>query len=348
MRVLITGHQGYIGSVMAPLIAAAGHEVVGLDTGYFSECTVAPIEPIATITRDLRDVETADLKGFDAVIHLAGLSNDPLGFLNPELTYKINFGGGLRLAVAAKAAGVSRFLFASSCSLYGQAGDTAVDETAVLAPITPYAETKAWLERALLAMADDSFSPVLLRNATAHGWSPRLRGDLVVHDLLASAISTGEILIKSDGSPWRPLVHVEDISLAFLAVLTAPLDDVHAEAINIGGDDQNFQVREIAETIAAVVDGSVVTYAPGGEADKRDYRVAFNKVGKVLPGFELRWDLASSVRDLYERFVMAGLTHETLSSARCTRLRRIQQLIDESRLTRDLVWMESADTDRNR
>ena len=341
MRVLITGHEGYIGSVLTPMLLESGHEVVGLDTGFFAECTVGPVASVPTIRKDLRSIAAADLDGIEAVVHLAALSNDPLGFLNPELTYSINFGGSLRLALAAKEAGIDRFLFSSSCSLYGKSGDLPVDETSALDPITPYAETKAWFERALLAMADDSFSPIFLRNATAHGWSPRLRGDLVVHDLLGVAMSTGRILIKSDGTPWRPLVHVEDISGAVLAALTAPRDDIHGEAVNVGRDDQNFQVTEIAEAVARAVPGSEIVYAPGGEADKRDYRVDFTKIGKVLPTYEPVWTLEASVQDLYGHYVDAGITHDTLTSSRCTRLARIQELTGAGRLKPDLTWADA-------
>jgi nucleoside-diphosphate-sugar epimerase len=288
---------------------------------------------------DLRSVVPNDLVGFEGIIHLAALSNDPLGSIDPLLTYDINFGGSIRLAVAAKEAGVQRFLFSSSCSLYGKADDLAVDEAAPLMPMTPYAETKAWFERALFAMADDRFSPTSMRNATAHGWSPRLRGDLVVHDLLGSAVSTGQILIKSDGSPWRPLVHVEDICGAFLAALDAPLDAVHRESLNVGRADQNFQVREIAEAVAQVVPESTIAYAPGGEADKRDYKVDFSKMAKLLPSFEPKWTLKASVEDLYRRFVRAGITRELLGSPVCTRLARIRQLLADSQLTPDLKWV---------
>src|SRR5690606_22956052 len=292
MRILITGHAGFIGSVMAPFMQEAGHEVVGLDIGYFDGCDFgSPPPPIDQLQLDLRDVRVSHLEGFDAVLHLAGLSNDPLGSIDPQLTYDINFIGSVRLAQAAKEAGVGRFLFASSCSLYGKAGDAPLDETSPFSPVTPYAETKAWFERALAGMASDDFSPTYLRNATAHGNSPRLRGDLVVHHLLASALTTGEVLIKSDGTPWRPLVHIEDICRGFLSALEAPREVVHDQAFNLGRDDENYQVRDIAEAVAAAVPGSVITYAPGGEPDVRDYRVSFAKISEVLPDFKAHWDL---------------------------------------------------------
>ncbi|MGH8950719.1 MAG: NAD-dependent epimerase/dehydratase family protein [Acidimicrobiia bacterium] len=342
MRVLITGHAGYIGSVMAPFLVEAGHDVVGLDIGYFDGCDLGRgPEPVAAIARDLRDVTPKDLEGFEAVVHLAALSNDPLGSIDPEITYDINFKAGVRLALAAKAAGVTRFLFASSCSLYGKAGEAPLDETASMRPITPYAETKAWFERALSPMADDDFSPSYLRNATAHGTSPRLRGDLVVHNLIGSALSTGEVLIKSDGSPWRPLIHVEDICRGFLAVLEAPRELVHDEAFNVGRDDQNFQVRDIADVVAAAVPGSQVVYAPGGEPDSRDYRVDFSKIHAQLPEFKPQWDLEGSVADLVARFRRHGVTLEALDGPRHTRLRRIQELQAAGSLDQRLRWATS-------
>jgi nucleoside-diphosphate-sugar epimerase len=340
MRVLITGHAGYIGSVMAPFLIEAGHDVVGLDVGYFAGCDLGSgPEPIAEMVLDLREVRASDLEGFDAVLHLAALSNDPLGSIDPELTYEINFGASVRLALAAKAAGVPRFLFASSCSLYGKAGADALDETAALAPVTPYAETKAWFERALSPMADDDFSPSYLRNATAHGVSPRLRGDLVVHNLVASALTTGEVLIKSDGSPWRPLIHVEDICRGFLAVLEAPRELVHDQAFNVGRNDQNFQVRDIADVVAAAVPGSEVVYAPGGEPDLRDYRVDFSKIHAQLPEFKTQWALEESVTDLVGALQTHGLSLDTLDGPRHTRLRRIQELRTAGALDERLRWV---------
>lgn len=340
MRILITGHAGYIGSVMAPFLIEAGHDVVGLDVGYFNGCDFASgPEPIPEMALDLRDVRAEHLEGFDAVLHLAALSNDPLGSIDPEVTHQINFGASVRLALAAKAAGVPRFLFASSCSLYGKVGDTPLDETSPLGPITPYAETKAWFERALSPMADDDFSPTYLRNATAHGTSPRLRGDLVVHNLLASALTTGEVLIKSDGSPWRPLIHVEDICRGFLAVLEAPRQLVHDQAFNVGRDDQNFQVRDVANVVAAAVPRSEVVYAPGGEPDARDYRVDFSKIHSQLPEFKPQWDLEESVADLVSAFRRHGLTLDTLDGPRHTRLRRIEELRASGSLDERLRWV---------
>jgi nucleoside-diphosphate-sugar epimerase len=340
MRVLLTGHAGYIGSVLSPLLVASGHEVVGFDTGFYTGCDFgSEPEPIPEMSGDLREIGPELVDGFDAIVHLAALSNDPLGSIDPAVTYEINFEASVRLALAAKAAHVPRFLFASSCSLYGTAGDAALDETAPFSPITPYAETKAWFERALRPMADDGFSPTYLRNATAHGVSPRLRGDLVVHNLIGSALTTGEVLIKSDGTPWRPLIHVEDIGRAFLAVLEAPRELVHDQAFNVGRDDQNFQVSEIADVVAAAVPGSEVVYAHGGEPDARSYRVDFSKIHSQLPELKIRWELEESVRDLVAQFQRQGLTLDALDGPRHTRLRRIEQLRDSGALDQRLRWV---------
>jgi nucleoside-diphosphate-sugar epimerase len=340
MRVLVTGHAGYIGSVLAPLLLASGHDVVGLDTGFYEGCDFgSEPEPIPQVVGDLREIGPEHVDGFDAIVHLAALSNDPLGSIDPDVTYEINFEASLRLALAAKAADVPRFLFASSCSLYGASGDAPLDETAPFSPITPYAETKAWFERALRAMADDAFSPTYLRNATAHGVSPRLRGDLVVHNLIGSALTTGEVLIKSDGSPWRPLIHVEDIARAFVAALEAPRELVHDQAFNVGRDDQNFQVRDIANVVSAAVPGSQVVYAPGGEPDARDYRVDFAKIHSQLPELKIQWDLEESVRDLVAEFRRHDVTLEILDGPRHTRLRRIEQLRASGTLDDRLRWV---------
>jgi nucleoside-diphosphate-sugar epimerase len=338
MRVLITGHQGYIGSVLAPRLRDAGHDCVGLDTGYFAACRVADIAEIPTIRKDVRLVEPADLEGFDAVIHLAGLSNDPLGSLDASLTDDINLEASVRLARFAQRAGVQRFVFASSCSLYGASGGEAVDETAPLAPLTPYAEAKARFEKELGAMEDGGFVPVILRNATVHGWSPRLRGDLVVHNLLASALSTGQVLIKSDGTPWRPLVHVADVAGAFQASVEAPDVEVRGAVLNVGASTENYQVRDIAEVVAAAVPGSRVEYAPGGEPDTRDYRVDFSRVGRVLTEWTPRWTLERSVADLYQRFQSHGVTLELIEGPTCNRLGRITSLLRSAHLDPELRW----------
>jgi nucleoside-diphosphate-sugar epimerase len=344
MRVLVTGHDGYIGSVCAPLIRDAGNEVVGFDSYLFEGCSLerkqeeVPGRPI-----DLRDVEVEHLRGFDAVVHLAGISNDPMADLDPARTYEVNHRASVRLARLAKQAGVERLIFASSCSLYGAASpDDFLTESAPFNPVTPYAETKVLAERDVSELADDGFSPTFLRNATVYGYSSRLRLDLVVNDLAASAFATGNILIKSDGTAWRPLVHVEDASLAVLAALEAKREAVHNEAFNIGATKENYQVREIADIVTAVVPGSRTTYAEGGETDKRCYRVDFSKAEDGLPGFEPRWTVPEGVRELANAYARHGMVPEDLVSSRFVRLRRIQALQAEGRLGPDLRWISAS------
>jgi nucleoside-diphosphate-sugar epimerase len=335
MRVLVTGHHGYIGSVMTGVLAESGHDVVGLDTFFYEGCNFGSESPrVLSIHKDIRDVTADDLAGFDAVVHLAALSNDPLGCLDESCTYDINHLGSVSLARAAKAASVSRFLFASSCSLYGAAGDSLLDETAAFNPITAYGISKVLVERDVSKLADNRFSPTFLRNATAFGVSPRLRADIVVNNLVGVAYTTGEIVIQSDGTPWRPLVHVQDISRAFLAVLNAPREAVHNEAFNVGSSDENYQVRDIVQMVQDVVPNSRVRYAEGGGPDPRCYRVRCDKLRVHLPGFRTEWTVRRGIEELYASFREHDLTSDAFDSY--VRLRRIQELLRTGRVDRSL------------
>jgi nucleoside-diphosphate-sugar epimerase len=339
MKVLVTGHNGYIGSVMVPMLQAAGHEVVGLDTYLYEACLFGPAVPdVPALRMDLRDVKAEQLRGFDAVIHLAALCNDPLGNLNPESTYAINQRASVRLAEAAKEAGVSRWLFASSCSLYGLAGDEMLTEEAGFNPITPYGESKILTEQGVRPLADDGFSPTFLRNATAYGVSPRLRADIVVNNLVGYAITSGDVLIQSDGTPWRPLVHVEDIGRAFLAVLHAPRELVHNQAFNVGRNSDNLRVREIADMVQATVPQCTIRYAEGGGPDPRCYRVDCSKIARMLPEFAPQWTVRKGVEQLYRAFREAGLTRDQFLGERYLRIKQIQKLQADGRLDEDLRW----------
>lgn len=342
MRILLTGHKGYIGTIMAPLIADAGHEVVGLDSDLFEQCTFGePPRDFPSIRKDLRDVEHSDLEGFDAVIHLAGLSNDPLGNLNPHLTYDINYHASVRLARLAKEAGVSRFLFSSSCSTYGAAGDKILDETADFNPVTPYGRSKVLVEQEVAKLAGSNFSPTFLRNATAYGVSPRLRFDLVLNNLTAWAFTTGQVFIKSDGSPWRPIVHIEDISRAFLAVLHAPVDLIHNQAFNVGRTEENYQIHDLAEIVRETVPGCTIEFASDAGPDKRCYRADFSRIAKALPAFQPEWDAHRGARELYDAYRKVGLRVEDFEGQRYKRIDHIQGLLSSGRLDSNLRWQTS-------
>ncbi len=339
MRVFVTGHRGYIGVILVPLLMKAGHEVVGLDSDLYRGCTFCSgIQDIPTLLKDVRDITIDDLHGFDAVIHLAGLSNDPLGNLNPHLTDEINHLASVKLAECAKQAQVKRYIFSSSCSNYGAGGSDWLTEESAFNPVTPYGLSKVHSEQRIATLADDGFSPTFLRNATAFGVSPRIRFDLVLNNLVAWAFTTGRVYIKSDGTPWRPIVHIEDISRAFLAVLHAPREIIHNQAFNVGRNTDNYQIRELANIVADTVPGCVIEYAPNAGPDKRCYRVDCSKIAQVLPEFQPQWDAKKGTAELYAAYQQIGLTLEDFEGERFQRIAHIQKLLREERLGPDLRW----------
>lgn len=335
MKVLLTGVQGYLGTVMAPALEAAGHEVVGLDIGWFADCVLGPVphDP-PTLQRDLRDVTVQDLEGFDAVVHLAALSNDPLGHLAPQITEDINHRASVQLAERAKQAGVKRFLYSSTCSVYGAAGDGLVAEDAELAPVTPYAVSKVRVESDLDGLTDQDFCAVSLRNATAFGFSPRLRADIVLNNLVGHALLSGEVLVLSDGTPWRPLVHAADIADVFAAALVAPADDVRGAKINVGSEKNNVTVAEIAEVVAAETGASVRITGEAGN-DPRSYRVDFSRLRQLLPEVKVRHSILDGARELAAAYRKYGLDND-LFTRRFIRLARIRELQDGAQLDANL------------
>ena len=337
MRVLLTGHKGYIGSVLVPMLLDRGHEVVGLDSDLFQRCTFSgSLVEVPNIRKDIRDVEPADVQAFDAVIHLAGLSNDPLGDYRPALTDDINHKATVRLGGLAKAAGVSRFLFASSYSNYGQAVTDFLDESSDSNPVTPYGKSKVNAERGLSNLADHRFSPTYLRASTVYGASPRLRFDLILNNLSAWAFTTGIVFLKSDGSPWRPVVHVEDVCRAYLSILEAPRETVHTRAFNVGTTTENYQVWELAEIVRDEVPESKIRYASDAGPDKRSYRVQFERIARHLPAFKPQWTARRGVQELFQVFKTTSLTLEEFEGERYKRIAHLQKLVKTGVLGDDL------------
>jgi nucleoside-diphosphate-sugar epimerase len=340
VKILLTGHHGYIGSVTGPLLRAAGHEVTGLDTFFYEGCDLRD-EPdeVQAVRLDLRDADPGALAGYDAVVHLAALSNDPLGDLSPELTKSINFEATARLARAAKEAGVGRFVFSSSCSMYGASEEgRPVDESAPLKPLTAYAESKVLSEEALAELADEGFSPVSMRFATAYGVSPRLRVDLVLNNLVGWAFTTGKVKIMSDGTPWRPLIHIEDMSRAVLAVLSADPETITGRAFNVGRSEENYQVRDLAEIVEEVVGDCEIEYAGSGDPDPRSYRVDFTRFHETFPGAGLRWTAREGARELVDAYREIGLTLDEFEGDRYIRLKHLRLLLDRGDLDPELRW----------
>ena len=339
-RVLLTGNKGYIGSVMGPRLLDAGYQVVGLDTAYYGDKCAFSIDPVSipTIKKDIRDLSVEDVQGFDVLIHLAALSNDPLGSLREELTLDINHHASVRLARLAKAAGVRRFLFSSSCSMHGATTAAKVDETTPVQPITPYGASKIRAEQEISALADDAFSPIFLRNGTVYGVSPRLRVDIVLNNLVGWASTEGKVRLYTDGTPWRPLIHVEDVCDAFITAMEAPVEVVHDQVFHVGSNKENYQIRDLAEIVRSVVPGSGIEYATDHGADRRTYIADFSKIEDQLPQFRPKWTVEDGAQQLYQAYQQAHLTLEEFTGSRYIRLKRINQLLKIGRLNSELRW----------
>ena len=339
MKVLVTGTEGYLGSLLPSLLMQRGHEVIGVDTGYYKVGWLYHGTEVTALTlnKDIRQITAEDLQGVEAIVHMAELSNDPTGQLSPNITYDINHKGSVRLASLAKAAGIRRFVYMSSCSVYGVATEGDVTEETPVNPQTAYAECKTLVERDLQAMADDSFSPTFLRNATAFGASPRMRFDIVLNNLAGLAWTTKEIKMTSDGTPWRPLVHALDICKAIVCSLEAPRDIVHNQIFNVGDTSNNYQVREIAEIVAKIFKGCQLSFGQNG-SDNRSYRVSFDKINKTLPGFKCEWDAVRGAQQLFDLFTQIDMTEETFLFRGFTRLKQLEYLLRTQQIDRDFFW----------
>ncbi|MGB7293887.1 MAG: SDR family oxidoreductase [Thermodesulfobacteriota bacterium] len=341
MRILVTGHHGYIGMVLTPMLLQQGYEVIGLDCDLYDQCLFFENNFIVPyIKKDIRDVGPEDIEGFDAILHLAGLSNDALGFLNPEITFQINLEATVRLARLAKSVGVPRFIFSSSCSNYGAAGDGFLNEEADFNPVTPYGRSKVLVEKELAKLADSSFSPTFLRNATVYGLSPRHRFDLVLNNLVAWAFTTGKVFLKSDGIPWRPIIHVEDVSQAFIAALGAPRDKVHNQAFNVGITEENYQIRDLAAIVEETVPGSIIEFSGDAGPDKRSYRVDCSKLSNTLPDFKPKWDARLGANQMFKAYKKVGLKLEDFEGPRNKRIDHIKELLKTNRLDPTLRWKQ--------
>ena len=343
MRILLTGNQGYIGTILAPRLWAMGYDVVGLDSGLFRECTLRAVREMPTIRKDIRDVEARDLDGIDAVIHLAGLSNDPLGDLSAPLTYAINHEATVRLAELARRGGIRRFLYASSCSVYGAAGDEFLDETSRFNPVTPYAESKARSEADLRRLADRDFCPVYLRAATAYGASPLLRFDLSVNNLVAWAATTGRVFLKSLGTSWRPLVHVEDIAQAYMALLRAPEEKVHNRAFNVGQTEENYRISDVAELVRRIVPDTRIEFAADASEDLRNYRVNCDLLQRTLPHCCPHWTVVQGIHEVYDAIEFAGLSSDDFEGPRYSRVAYLKRLLADGQVDQEMRWVGRLD-----